>query len=51
MRESIMADGKIKGGRLTNRTVNRMMQPVKAIFTELQAEGILKPIPPPGLED
>jgi hypothetical protein len=51
LRESILAAGKIKGGKLTNHSVNRIMQLVKAIFTELHADGILKPIPPPGLED
>lgn len=51
LRESIMAAGKIKGGKLTNRSVNRMMQPVKAIFTELHADGNIETNPPPGLED
>ena len=38
MRESILAAGKIKGGKLTNHSVNRIMQLVKAIFTELHAD-------------
>jgi hypothetical protein len=39
LRESIQAEGKRKGGKLSNRSVNRIMQPVKAIFNELHADG------------
>lgn len=39
LRESILAEGKIGGGKLSNRSVNRIMQPVKAIFNELTADG------------
>jgi len=40
LRESILADGRKRNdGKLTNRSVNRIMQPVKAIFNELHADG------------
>jgi integrase len=45
VRESIQAEGKRKGGKLSNRSVNRIMQPVKAIFNELHADGDIESNP------
>jgi integrase len=45
LREAILAEGKLDGGRLTNRSVNRILQPVKAIFNELFADGDIKQNP------
>ena len=40
LREAIVAEGRIIGSdKLSNRSVNRIMQPVKAIFNELFADG------------
>ena len=39
LREAIMAEGKRKSGDLANRSINRIMQPVKAMFNELFADG------------
>lgn len=40
LREAILAEGRFVGGeKLTNRSVNRIMQPVKAVFNELFADG------------
>jgi integrase len=39
LREAIIGEGKLDGGKLSNRSVNRIMQPVKAIFNELLADG------------
>lgn len=39
LREEIIAEGKIAGGKLSNRTVNRIMTPAAAIFNELFADG------------
>jgi integrase len=40
LREAILAEGRVIGGeKLANRSVNRIMQPVKAIFNELFADG------------
>lgn len=40
LRESILADGRKRNdGKLSNRSVNHIMQPVKAIFNELHADG------------
>src|SRR5262249_33917581 len=35
LREQIIEDGKIKGGKLSNRRVNRIMSPVTGILNEL----------------
>jgi integrase len=39
LRESIIGEGKLDGGKLSNRSVNRIMQPIKAIFNELALDG------------
>lgn len=41
LREEIIAQGKKDGTRFSNRTVNRILQPVKAIFNELFADGVI----------
>lgn len=41
LREAIIAQGKKDGTRLSNRTVNRTLQPLKAIFNELYADGLI----------
>ena len=41
LREDIIAQGKRDGTRFSNRTVNRILQPVKAIFNELFADGVI----------
>jgi integrase len=45
LREAILAEGKFAGGKLTNRSVNRMMQPVKAMLNELFADGDIRQNP------
>jgi len=45
LREAILAEGQRRGGKLTNRSVNRIMQPVKAMFNELLADGEIKQNP------
>jgi|RhiMetdeSRZDD1v2_1073273.scaffolds.fasta_scaffold451042_1 integrase len=45
LREAIIAEGKIKGGKLANRSVNRIIQPVKAMFNELHADGEIETNP------
>ncbi len=39
LREAILGEGRQDGGKLANRSVNRIMQPVKAIFNEMFADG------------
>lgn len=39
LREAIVAEGRKDGGRLSNRSVNRIIQPVKAMFNEMFADG------------
>jgi integrase len=45
LREAIIAEGKIGGGRLANRSVNWIIQPVKAMFNELHADGEIESDP------
>jgi integrase len=41
LRGQIIGDGKLKGGKLSNRSVNRIMAPVVEIFNETFADGKL----------
>ncbi|HUK40062.1 MAG TPA: DUF3596 domain-containing protein [Candidatus Acidoferrales bacterium] len=41
LREDIIAQGKKDGTQFSNRTVNRILQPLKAIFNELFADGLI----------
>jgi integrase len=41
LREALLAEGKKDGSKLSNRSVNRLMQPVKAVFNELAADGAI----------
>src|SRR5713226_4384822 len=45
VREQIIAEGKLDGSKLTNRSVNRIMQPVTAIFNELFGDGEIESNP------
>ena len=41
LREDIIAQRKRDGTQFSNRTVNRILQPVKAVFNELFADGVI----------
>jgi integrase len=45
LRGEIQAQGKLDGSRFSNRTVNRIMQPVKAVFNELSGDGLISSNP------
>jgi hypothetical protein len=51
LREGILEEGKREGGKLSNRSVNRIMQPVKALFNELHADGDIDRIRRPDSAD